>query len=200
MSDRPDGRDRREAPDGARTGRTAGAVSDTRGNALDELAWRGLVALSTDEEALRAALAAGPVTYYCGFDPTAPSLHMGNLVQLLTMRRLQDHGHRPLALVGGATGLIGDPKMSGERVLNSRETVAGWQPCGETWNRTSWRGPTWASGKYRAANSYCVVQPARHAHGGALSGATSPPMNRVIGVQAAPFQAKEAPADPTTAP
>jgi tyrosyl-tRNA synthetase len=97
-----------------------------RGNALDELAWRGLVALSTDEEALRAALAAGPVTYYCGFDPTAPSLHMGNLVQLLTMRRLQLFGHRPLALVGGATGLIGDPKMSGERVLNSRDTVAEW--------------------------------------------------------------------------
>ncbi|MBI4939390.1 MAG: tyrosine--tRNA ligase [Actinobacteria bacterium] len=101
-------------------------MSDTRGNALDELAWRGLVALSTDEEALRAALAAGPVTFYCGFDPTAPSLHMGNLVQLLTMRRLQGFGHRPLVLVGGATGLIGDPRMSGERVLNSRDTVAGW--------------------------------------------------------------------------
>ena len=73
-----------------------------------------------------AAFAAGPVTYYCGFDPTAPSLHIGNLLQLLTMRRLQDAGHRPLALVGGATGLIGDPRMSGERVLNDRETVAGW--------------------------------------------------------------------------
>jgi len=106
--------------------RTAQVVTDTRGNALDELGWRGLVALSTDEEALRAALAAGPVTYYCGFDPTAPSLHIGNLVQLLTMRRLQDFGHRPLALVGGATGLIGDPRMSGERVLNDRDTVAGW--------------------------------------------------------------------------
>lgn len=101
-------------------------MTEMRGNALDELTWRGLVALSTDEEALRAALAAGPVTYYCGFDPTAPSLHMGNLVQLLTMRRLQQFGHRPLALVGGATGLIGDPKMSGERVLNSRDTVAEW--------------------------------------------------------------------------
>ena len=101
-------------------------MTQMRGNALDELAWRGLVALSTDEEALRAALAAGPVTYYCGFDPTAPSLHMGNLMQLVTMRRLQDFGHRPIALVGGATGLIGDPRMSGERVLNSRETVAGW--------------------------------------------------------------------------
>jgi tyrosyl-tRNA synthetase len=101
-------------------------VTDTGGNALDELAWRGLVALSTDEQALAAALAAGPVTYYCGFDPTAPSLHIGNLVQLLTMRRLQDQGHRPLALVGGATGLIGDPRMSGERVLNDRDTVAAW--------------------------------------------------------------------------
>lgn len=101
-------------------------MTQNRGNALDELSWRGLVALSTDEQALRAALAAGPVTYYCGFDPTAPSLHMGNLVQLLTMRRLQDSGHRPLALVGGATGLIGDPRMSGERVLNDRDTVAEW--------------------------------------------------------------------------
>ncbi len=93
---------------------------------VDELRWRGLIALSTDEEALRAALAAGPVTFYCGFDPTAPSLHMGNLVQLLTMRRLQDAGHRPLALVGGSTGLIGDPKPTAERVLNSKETVAAW--------------------------------------------------------------------------
>jgi tyrosyl-tRNA synthetase len=93
---------------------------------VEELRWRGLIALSTDEGALRAALAAGPVTFYCGFDPTAPSLHMGNLVQLLTMRRLQDAGHRPLALVGGSTGLIGDPKPTAERVLNSKETVAAW--------------------------------------------------------------------------
>jgi len=93
---------------------------------LDELHWRGLVAQSTDEAALRGAFAAGPVTFYCGFDPTAPSLHMGNLVQLLTMRRLQDAGHRPIALVGGSTGLIGDPKPTAERVLNPRETVAGW--------------------------------------------------------------------------
>jgi tyrosyl-tRNA synthetase len=93
---------------------------------VDELHWRGLVAQSTDEAALRAALAAGPVTFYCGFDPTAPSLHMGNLVQLLTMRRLQDAGHRPIALVGGSTGLIGDPKPTSERVLNPRETVAQW--------------------------------------------------------------------------
>jgi tyrosyl-tRNA synthetase len=101
-------------------------VSDTRIGALEELRWRGLIALSTDEEALAGAFAAGPVTYYCGFDPTAPSLHIGNLLQLLTMRRLQDAGNRPIALVGGATGLIGDPRMSGERVLNDPETVAGW--------------------------------------------------------------------------
>jgi tyrosyl-tRNA synthetase len=93
---------------------------------LDELRWRGLIALSTDEDALRASLAAGPVTFYCGFDPTAASLHMGNLVQLLTMRRLQDAGHHPLALVGGSTGLIGDPRPTAERVLNSKETVAAW--------------------------------------------------------------------------
>jgi tyrosyl-tRNA synthetase len=101
-------------------------VTETGVDVVDELRWRGLIALSTDENALRGALAAGPVTFYCGFDPTAPSLHMGNLVQLLTMRRLQEAGHDPLALVGGATGLIGDPRMSGERVLNDRETVSGW--------------------------------------------------------------------------
>jgi tyrosyl-tRNA synthetase len=93
---------------------------------LEELKWRGLVALSTDEDALRAALSAGPVIFYCGFDPTAPSLHFGNLLQLLTVRRLQDAGHRPLVLVGGSTGLIGDPKPTAERVLHSKETVAEW--------------------------------------------------------------------------
>ena len=93
---------------------------------LDDLLWRDLVALSTDLEALRAALAAGPVVYYCGFDPTAPSLHIGNLVQILTLRRLQLGGHRPLALVGGATGLIGDPKLTSERQLNDLDVVAGW--------------------------------------------------------------------------
>jgi tyrosyl-tRNA synthetase len=104
-----------------------GVVNSPTGAAvLDELQWRGLVALSTDEEALRAALAAGPVTYYCGFDPTAPSLHIGNLVQILTLRRLQLAGHLPLALVGGATGLIGDPRPSAERTLNERDVVAGW--------------------------------------------------------------------------
>ncbi|GAA1649750.1 tyrosine--tRNA ligase [Georgenia ruanii] len=93
---------------------------------LDELQWRGLLAQSTDIDALRSVLAEGPVTFYCGFDPTAPSLHIGNLVQILTVRRLQLAGHRPLALVGGATGLIGDPKMTGERTLNERDVVAGW--------------------------------------------------------------------------
>ncbi|CAN5196121.1 tyrosine--tRNA ligase [soil metagenome] len=93
---------------------------------LDELAWRGLVAQTTEPAALRAALDAGPVSLYCGFDPTAPSLHIGNLVQILTVRRLQLAGHKPYALVGGATGLIGDPKMTGERTLNDPEVVAGW--------------------------------------------------------------------------
>ena len=93
---------------------------------LDELQWRGLVAQTTDPAALREALAAGPVTLYCGFDPTAPSLHHGHLVQLVVLRHLQLAGHRVLPLVGGATGMIGDPRMSGERVLNSRETVADW--------------------------------------------------------------------------
>ena len=97
-----------------------------RPDVLDELEWRGLVADSTDRDALRAAMEVGPVTFYVGFDPTAPSLHMGHLVQLLTARRLQQAGHRPLVLVGGATGLIGDPKESTERVLNPKETVAEW--------------------------------------------------------------------------
>ncbi|MCC2335140.1 tyrosine--tRNA ligase [Cellulomonas wangsupingiae] len=93
---------------------------------LEELAWRGLLAQHTDLDALRAELSAGPVALYCGFDPTAPSLHIGNLVQILTIRRLQDAGHRPFALVGGATGLIGDPKMTGERTLNAPDVVGGW--------------------------------------------------------------------------
>ena len=95
-------------------------------NIFDELEWRGLVAVSTDRGALRARLGEGPLTYYCGFDPTAMSLHLGNLVQLLTLRRLQLAGHRPIAVVGGATGLIGDPKPTAERTLNDPETVAGW--------------------------------------------------------------------------
>ena len=81
--------------------------------------------LSTDLDELRKALDAGPVTFYGGFDPTAPGLHIGNLVLLLTLRRLQLAGHRPIGLVGGATGLIGDPSgKSAERVLNPREVVA----------------------------------------------------------------------------
>src|SRR6478752_6164093 len=90
----------------------------------DELTWRGLIHVSTDEAALKELLAGEPITYYCGFDPTAPSLHLGNLVQLLTMRRLQLAGHRPLGLVGGSTGLIGDPRPTAERTPNTRETLA----------------------------------------------------------------------------
>ncbi|MEV6741080.1 tyrosine--tRNA ligase [Streptomyces sp. NPDC051104] len=93
---------------------------------VDELKWRGLIAQATDEDALRKALADGPVTFYCGFDPTAASLHVGHLVQVLTLRRLQQAGHRPLALVGGATGHIGDPRPTAERTLNDPETIAQW--------------------------------------------------------------------------
>ncbi|MGH3423630.1 MAG: tyrosine--tRNA ligase, partial [Nocardioidaceae bacterium] len=93
---------------------------------LDDLEARGLIAHSTDPDALRADLSAGSLTYYVGFDPTAPSLHFGNLLQLLTARRLQLAGHRPLILVGGSTGLIGDPKEAGERVMNTPEVVGEW--------------------------------------------------------------------------
>ena len=93
---------------------------------LDDLAWRGLISQTTGDDELRAAIDAGPITLYCGFDPTAPSLHIGNLVQILTQRRFQDAGHYPLLLVGGATGLIGDPKMAGERTLNPVEVVHEW--------------------------------------------------------------------------
>ncbi|WP_022878316.1 tyrosine--tRNA ligase [Microbacterium sp. B19] len=92
----------------------------------DELVWRGLIHVSTDQDELRDLLSGPPIVFYCGFDPTAPSLHLGNLVQLLTMRRLQLAGHRPLGLVGGSTGLIGDPRPTAERTLNTRETVAEW--------------------------------------------------------------------------
>ena len=93
---------------------------------LDELTWRGLIAQSTDLDALRKAIDAGPITLYCGFDPTAPSLHLGNLVQILTVRRFQQAGNIPLGLVGGATGLIGDPKPTAERTLNDLDVVANW--------------------------------------------------------------------------
>ncbi|WP_194915042.1 tyrosine--tRNA ligase [Catenulispora rubra] len=93
---------------------------------VDDLKWHGLLALSTDEDALRKAFADGPVTFYVGFDPTAPSLHFGNLVQMIAARRIQEAGHKPLILVGGSTGLIGDPKPTSERTLNSKETVAEW--------------------------------------------------------------------------
>ena len=92
----------------------------------DELQYRGLVHVSTNEAELKELLAGPPITYYCGFDPTAPSLHLGNLVQLLTMRRLQLAGHKPLGLVGGSTGLIGDPRPTAERTLTDRETVVEW--------------------------------------------------------------------------
>lgn len=91
---------------------------------LDELHWRGSVALSTDETALRESLAAGPVTLYCGFDPTAPSLHFGNFVQLVVLRRFQRAGHKVICLVGGSTGQIGDPKPTSERVLKTKEQTA----------------------------------------------------------------------------
>jgi tyrosyl-tRNA synthetase len=93
---------------------------------IDELHRRGLIAQSTDEAALRAALAEGPVAYYCGFDPTAPSLHVGSLLQFMVLRALQRAGHQPVVLVGGATGLIGDPRPTAERQLNDPSTVAAW--------------------------------------------------------------------------
>jgi tyrosyl-tRNA synthetase len=93
---------------------------------LDELNWRGLIAQSTDLEALADEASRGPITLYAGFDPTAPSLHAGHLVPLLALRRFQRAGHRPVVLAGGATGLIGDPRETGERVLNSDETVGEW--------------------------------------------------------------------------
>ncbi len=94
---------------------------------LADLEARNLIAQTTDLDQLRSALNSGPITFYCGFDPTAPALHLGNLAQIVTMRRLQNAGHRPLALVGGATGLIGDPSgKTAERSLNSTEIVNEW--------------------------------------------------------------------------
>ena len=91
---------------------------------LDELKWRGAVAQTTDEAALRQALANGPITIYCGFDPTAPSLHFGNFVQLMSLRRMQRSGHKVICLVGGSTGQIGDPKPTSERILKTKEQTA----------------------------------------------------------------------------
>lgn len=113
------------------TARTSGVAGAERwdivsSDIIDELTWRGLIAQSTDLDALRAALADGPLTLYAGFDPTAASLHAGHLVPLLTLKRFQRAGHRPVVLAGGATGLIGDPREVGERTMNSAETVAGW--------------------------------------------------------------------------
>lgn len=95
-------------------------------NIIDELTWRGLIQQSTDIDEMRECLADGPVTLYCGFDPTGPSLHAGHLIPLLLLRRFQKAGHRPIVLAGGATGLIGDPRDVGERVMNSEDTVAEW--------------------------------------------------------------------------
>ena len=110
-----------------RTGILAAQANDDSFSTLwEELEWRGLIHVSTDAEALSDLLEGEPITYYCGFDPTAASLHLGHLVQLLLMRRLQLKGHFPLGLVGGSTGLIGDPRPTSERTLNSRETVGQW--------------------------------------------------------------------------
>lgn len=95
-------------------------------NILDDLQWRGLIAQSTDLDALRSHLDEGAVSLYCGFDPTGPSLHAGHLIPLLTLRRFQLAGHRPIVLAGGATGMIGDPRDVGERTMNTADTVAEW--------------------------------------------------------------------------
>src|ERR687892_1948098 len=100
---------------------------DARTAVLDDLAWRGMIADHTDLDALRRDMAQGPITFYGGFDPTAASLHFGNLVLLVTMRGLQRAGHKPIGLVGGATGLVGDPSgRTSERTLQERDIIAGW--------------------------------------------------------------------------
>lgn len=101
-------------------------MNDVSNNILDDLQWRGLIAQSTDLDSLRAHLDEGPVSLYCGFDPTGPSLHAGHLIPLLTLRRFQLAGHRPVVLAGGATGMIGDPRDVGERAMNTSDTVADW--------------------------------------------------------------------------
>ena len=117
---------RQAGPDITETERSGVTGVNPDPTLLDDLVWRGLIAHSTDLGALREALISGSVRFYVGFDPTAPSLHMGNLLQLTTARRLQDAGHTPYLLVGGATGMIGDPKDSAERTLNSLDTVKEW--------------------------------------------------------------------------
>lgn len=141
---------------------------------LDELDWRGLIAQSTDREALAAELARGPMTLYSGFDPTAPSLHAGHLVPLLTLRRFQQAGHRPIVLAGGATGMIGDPRDTGERTMQTVDTVAAWadrirgqlerfvefdqSPTGAiVENNLSWTGPLSAIEFLRDVGKYFSV-------------------------------------------
>ncbi|WP_197377580.1 tyrosine--tRNA ligase [Mycolicibacterium baixiangningiae] len=141
---------------------------------LDELDWRGLMAQSTDREALAADLARGPMTLYSGFDPTAPSLHAGHLVPLLTLRRFQQAGHRPIVLAGGATGMIGDPRDTGERTMQTVDTVADWadrirgqlerfvefdpSPTGAiVENNLSWTGPLSAIEFLRDVGKYFSV-------------------------------------------
>jgi len=104
----------------------AQSIDSSFDDVWDELVWRGHVHVSTDPVALKKVLAGPSITYYCGFDPTAASLHLGHLVQLIIMRRLQLAGHRPLGLVGGSTGLIGDPRPTSERTLNEKDVVAAW--------------------------------------------------------------------------
>ena len=94
-------------------------------NIIDELEWRGLIAQSTDLDALRALAEDGPITAYVGFDPTGSSLHAGHLVPLVMLKRLQEAGHRPIALAGGATGMIGDPRDVGERSMLTEAEIAG---------------------------------------------------------------------------
>ncbi|MFC0506182.1 tyrosine--tRNA ligase [Micromonospora costi] len=105
---------------------TDSSLPPRRDSLTDDLLWRGLIQDSTGLDELRELLDGGGAAFYVGFDPTAPSLHVGHLMQVLTARRLQQAGHRPLLLVGGATGQIGDPKESAERTLNPPEVVAGW--------------------------------------------------------------------------
>jgi tyrosyl-tRNA synthetase len=107
-------------------GKPQPCTGDVMSNLWQDLQWRGLIAQSTDEKVLSDLLNNKSITFYIGFDPTAPSLHLGNLMQILLAKRLQLAGHKPLALVGGATGLIGDPKESGERNLNEEEIVITW--------------------------------------------------------------------------